>query len=159
MPGAAVVFGKAGTAVDANRRSLPAPAVCHQWTGGGRRSGISVSSAGDVLGDGLADLIVGAHLGDPAAGSDAGRNYVVFGKAVTATTSIPLGRRRHRRLRHQRAGGGRQVGISVSSAGDVNGDGFVDLIVGANKVIEAWRRPQATWSSARATPPLSISHD
>jgi hypothetical protein len=43
-------------------------------------SGWSVSSAGDVNGDGLADLIVGAKSERSAAGSDAGRSYVVFGQ-------------------------------------------------------------------------------
>ncbi|MEF8732012.1 MAG: integrin alpha [Candidatus Accumulibacter meliphilus] len=42
-------------------------------------SGISAAAAGDVNGEGLDDLIVGAHRSDPAAGADAGRNYVIFG--------------------------------------------------------------------------------
>ncbi|OYU12070.1 MAG: hypothetical protein CFE38_09825 [Comamonadaceae bacterium PBBC1] len=94
-------------------------------------SGFSVSSAGDVNGDGLADLIVGAPGGDLSAGQDAGRSYVVFGKTEMAEVNLSA----------VAAGSGGFVvngqcendvsGWSVSSAGDVNGDGFADLIVGA----------------------------
>ncbi|NCV91119.1 MAG: hypothetical protein EBW19_13300, partial [Betaproteobacteria bacterium] len=98
-------------------------------------SGYSVASAGDVNGDGLADLIVGAYASDPAlGGSEAGRSYVVFGK--TGTTPIELSA-----LTAAGGGAGGFVingqctsdysGYSVASAGDVNGDGLADLIVGA----------------------------
>jgi hypothetical protein len=48
-------------------------------------SGSSVSSAGDINGDGLDDLIVGAYFADPSHKSSAGKSYVVFGKASAIT--------------------------------------------------------------------------
>jgi hypothetical protein len=44
-------------------------------------SGGSVSVAGDVDGDGVDDLIVGAPGGDPGGDSSAGESYVVFGRS------------------------------------------------------------------------------
>ncbi len=97
----------------------------------GDYSGSSVASAGDVNGDGLADLIIGASYSDPIDGSNAGRSYVVFGK--TDTTAIDLS------AVAEGTGGfvingqcsGDRSGFSVASAGDINGDGLADLIVGA----------------------------
>jgi hypothetical protein len=45
-------------------------------------SGYSVSTAGDVNGDGLDDVIVGANRADPIGRKDAGKSYVVFGKPI-----------------------------------------------------------------------------
>jgi hypothetical protein len=50
-------------------------------------SGSSVSAAGDVDGDGFADLIVGAYRADPNGLSEAGRSYVVFGGNFTGAVT------------------------------------------------------------------------
>jgi hypothetical protein len=94
-------------------------------------SGWSVSAAGDVNGDGVADVLVGARRGDPNGIYDAGRTYVVFGKADTDKVT----------LADVAGGAGGFVldgegmmamsGHSVSGAGDVNGDGLADVVVGA----------------------------
>jgi len=103
--------------------------------GDGNQSGWSVSSAGDVNGDGFADLLVGA----PGASLNVGESYVVFGKASWAgTASLSL-------ATLDGTNGFRLVGIDaddrsgdwVSSAGDVNGDGFADMIVSARLATSA----------------------
>jgi Ca2+-binding RTX toxin-like protein len=98
----------------------------------GDRSGFSVSGAGDLNGDGLADLIVGARGADPDGRSSAGESYVVFGRtggfpanADIRTLDGAVG------FRMDGVSRGDQAGFSVSAAGDVNGDGFDDLVVGA----------------------------
>jgi len=123
-----IVFGKADSA-PVNLANLGAGGFRIDGIDAFDRSGRSVSGAGDVNGDGLADLIVGASLADPGGDSEAGESYVVFGKTDTAPVNLAdLG-----------AGGFRidgidvndYSGVSVSGAGDVNGDGLADLIVGA----------------------------
>jgi hypothetical protein len=92
--------------------------------------GTSVSSLGDINGDGIEDLIIGAY----ASGSNfSGASYVVFGSSnVGSTGSIDLdtldgsnGFVINGLVSHD------SKGISVSNLGDINGDGFDDLIIGA----------------------------
>jgi Ca2+-binding RTX toxin-like protein len=98
----------------------------------GDRSGFSVSGADDVNGDGFADLIIGAYLADPNFDSSAGESYVVFGKAAGFTAGVDLaGLDGSDGFRLDGIDDGDLSGRSVSAAGDVNGDGFGDLIVGA----------------------------
>jgi Ca2+-binding RTX toxin-like protein len=95
------------------------------------QSGRSIASAGDVNGDGFADLIVGANYADPA-GDASGASYVVFGKASGFDASLSLSSLDGTNgFRLTGAAASNQSGFSVASAGDVNGDGYVDLIVGA----------------------------
>jgi hypothetical protein len=97
-------------------------------------SGRSVSSAGDVNGDGFADLIVGASGGDAAgdAKSETGESYVLFGGNAGFADIDLAALTQAQGFRIFGAGTNDYSGRSVSSAGDVNGDGFSDLIVGAS---------------------------
>lgn len=84
--------------------------------------GMSVATAGDVNGDGYSDLIVGSPgWNTPAPG--AGRVQVYLGSA-TGLSSTPA-------WSYEGSAAGDSLGFSVSTAGDMNADGFSDVIVGA----------------------------
>ena len=127
-----VLYGKRtgfGARVDLTSLS-PAAGFVIQGDQAGDYAGWSVACAGDLNGDGFADIVVGAKLGNNG-GFDAGEAYVIFGSAggfgridLTNTTSWAG-------YIIQGDVEGDQAGFSVASAGDVNGDGFDDLIVGA----------------------------
>jgi Ca2+-binding RTX toxin-like protein len=128
-----VVFGKSdGAAAELSDVEAGTGGFVINGVSGGDQSGNSVSSAGDVNGDGLDDLIIGAYRDDPN-GPESGASFVVFGKSdggAVELSDIDAGT------------GGFAIngvsffdesGFSVSNAGDVNGDGLDDVIVGAKK--------------------------
>ncbi len=90
----------------------------------GDRAGLAVAGAGDIDQDGCPDLLVGAPRVDDAA-RGAGAAYLVYGPA---SGEHALSRRG---LGLHGASSGDGAGVSVAGAGDVDGDGFDDLLVGA----------------------------
>jgi len=88
----------------------------------GANLGSSVASAGDVNGDGYSDVIVGAHAYDNGQ-SDEGRAFVYHG-SVTGLATAPAWTAESNQANAF-------FGISVATAGDVNGDGFSDAVIGA----------------------------
>jgi hypothetical protein len=84
-----------------------------------------------VNGDGFDDVIIGANFADPN-GAYSGSSYVVFGKASGWTATMNLSTLDGSNgFRLDGVAAGDYSGRSVSGAGDVNGDGFADLIIGA----------------------------
>jgi len=95
-------------------------------------AGHSVAAAGDINGDGIGDIIIGAPKGDSLRHRDNGEAYIVYGRADGFDAEIDpaaldgsngfsiFGRTTDDRL-----------GFSASAAGDFNGDGTDDIIIGA----------------------------
>ena len=95
----------------------------------GDQTGWSVGRAGDVNGDGRADMVVGAPLADSNDRIESGSAFVVLGKG--STDGIDLSFSPSVRLRMDGADTRERAGWSVAGAGDVNGDKRPDVVVGA----------------------------
>lgn len=138
-----------GGTVSGNRRTVSlgsltaAQGFAIQGISAGENFARNVSSAGDVNGDGLADFIITTLSADNGA-TDTGSAYVILGRpSVTgggtwsppdnATNVLNLSTlSRSDGFRIDGGFAGDAIGTSASRAGDVNGDGYDDIIIGAS---------------------------
>lgn len=163
-----VVFGRSSFSstptIQANTLNGSNGFVATGLVGQQARTGFSVSSGGDVNGDGIDDFVVGAPGDGYGYGSADGRAYVVFGKTNLASSGTlgleSLSGSDGFVLRGETAD---LAGSSVSITGDINGDGFDDIAVGAPSVDQDVPSPPPTngkayviFGSSSITVPASL---
>ena len=90
-------------------------------------AGRAASGAGDVDGDGLDDLLIGAP-GSDEGGSWAGKVYLILGDSLDLPGTFGLAQADYHFIGEA---GNSRAGRRVSSAGDVDGDGLDDLLIGS----------------------------
>lgn len=132
-------------------------------------AGISVSGAGDVNGDGHADLLVGAATAANPGEPFAGRAYLLFGKASSPGSAGIFnlsGFTAAHGTMLRGADAGDFAGYNVSGVGDVNGDGYDDVLLGsrqaASQVGEAYLvfgRDAAAWDALGGLLNLAVLDD
>lgn len=86
------------------------------------------SLSGDVNDDGYDDIIISSYRNDEL-GSDTGKSYLILGNSSDGIMDIPISSANASFIGEN---AGDYFGYSVSSAGDVNGDGYDDILIGAN---------------------------
>ncbi|MBI4695618.1 MAG: FG-GAP repeat protein [Gammaproteobacteria bacterium] len=133
-----LVFGKTGTppagldGVDLST-GLGANGIIFTGVAGsaGELGRSMATGIGDINGDGFADFVLVAPLTDPGGRVDAGSAYVIFGSASpTAVNLGTLNGTNGFRVDGGNTGGTAFEWLHAGAAGDINGDGYDDFVVG-----------------------------
>ena len=107
---------------------------CHGMNGGAA-SEQALAGVGDVNGDGFADFLVGSRSARPNDMTNAGAAYLIFGSDTALPEAIPMTNTWFNGTNGVMLTGAQPdiyCGTAVGPAGDVNGDGFADFLIGAS---------------------------
>ena len=165
--GAAFVYHGSATGLDLNgTRTSGTPQNADWWVESNQydaQLGGSVGTAGDVNGDGYADVIVGASLYDGAQ-TDGGAAFVYHGSAtgLGLDGTRPAGNPSNADWADEGDQEEGKLGFSVATAGDVNGDGFADVVAGT-PYYDVLRPPYVNSDAGQASvyhgSPMGLSTD
>ena len=97
----------------------------------GASSYVAVAGAGDIDGDGLEEVLIGDYTATVGDHNFAGITYLFFGSSLASDREIPLSDADYTILGEEEYG---YLGQGITSAGDVDGDGFEDIIIGESGI-------------------------
>jgi len=135
-----VIYGKKGTLREPSSMIdfTPSDGFILKGTDDKQRLGFSMNNAGDVNGDGIEDIILGSYAwGGHGHGSEIGMTYVIFGRSdsnfpfiIDVNNMEPMqGFKIYGEAPYY------HCGYQVAGAGDINGDGIADMIIGAYNAV------------------------
>ncbi len=120
-----LIFGKStGWEKDFNLSNASASFIGEDGPG---TLGESITNAGDVNGDGYDDILIGSPL-HPSKGWYTGKTYLIFGKSIGWVKNFDL---TYADASFLGESGWDDSGEAIACGGDVNGDGYDDIVIGA----------------------------
>mgnify|MGYP000636609235 CR=1 FL=1 len=129
-----IIYGRA-TPATVYLESLGSAGIVIGGAAASEFTGYSIDNAGDFNLDGINDLVIGANAYDPVVGgstrTNAGAAYVIYGSASMVSRDLLSFTTGAAGVRYLGAANNDGTGTSVCGAGDVNDDGYADILVGA----------------------------